>query len=128
MNGPEKQKACGELLPGTIKNKPWGYEKIIVNSGLYVVKELHIKAHQKLSLQYHKKKIETLFLVAGDGFIETKVGDMMHFNRPHTLLPFFIGRNKIHRIGAGEHDALFVEVSSTELDDITRLEDKYGRV
>lgn len=128
MSGLAKQKAYEELKPGTIKEKPWGSELLIVNNGLYVVKELRVKAHQKLSLQYHKKKIETLFLVAGDGFIETKVGDMMHFNRPHTLLPFFIGRNKIHRIGAGEHDALFVEVSSTELDDVTRLEDKYGRV
>jgi len=126
MSGQETQTVLTESPTGII-NKPWGHERIIENNGLYVVKELYIKAGHKLSLQYHKKKIETLFLVAGDGFIEYKQGDRLTFFRPENLVPKFIGRKMIHRLGAGGHDALFVEVSTTELDDVVRLEDDYGR-
>jgi len=126
MCGRETQTDSKELLPGIIK-KPWGHEKIIENNGLYVVKELFVKAGCRLSLQYHKKKLETLFPVAGDGYIETKEGERVIFHRPHNFVPKFIGRNLIHRIGAGGHDALFVEVSTTELDDVVRLKDDYGR-
>lgn len=115
------------MLPGIIK-KPWGHEKIIENNGMYVVKELFVKSGCRLSLQYHEQKIETLFLVAGDGYIETKKGERLTFHRPHNFVPKFIGRNLIHRIGAGEHDALFVEVSTTELEDVIRIEDDYGRI
>jgi len=66
-------------------------------------------------------------LVDGDGYISLNEGGSLTFFRPHNLVPTFIGRKLIHRIGAGDKDALFVEVSSTELDDVVRLEDDYGR-
>ena len=84
-------------------------------------------AGRRLSLQYHEKKIETLFLVAGDGFIETKKKGSSTFSRPFEFVPKFIGRGTVHRIGAGKNDALFVEVSTTELEDVVRIEDDYGR-
>lgn len=114
------------MLLGIVE-KPWGHERIIENNDLYVVKEIFVRAHQKLSLQYHNRKIETLFLAAGDGFIISKEGGRLTFFRPHTMVPKFIGRKMVHRVGAGGHDALFVEVSTTELDDVVRLEDNYGR-
>ena len=114
------------MLPGIIK-KPWGHERIIENNGLFVVKEIFVKAHNRLSLQYHNKKIETLFLVAGDGYIESKTKGRLGFFTPIKMVPKFIGQGLVHRIGAGRHDALFVEVSTTELDDVVRLEDDYGR-
>jgi mannose-6-phosphate isomerase-like protein (cupin superfamily) len=126
MNGQETQTTCEELLPGIIK-KPWGHERIIENNGLYVVKELYVRSGCKLSLQYHKRKIETLFLVAGDGFIQFKEHGKLVFFAPMKFVPKFVGRRCIHRLGAGGHDALFVEVSTTELDDVVRLEDDYGR-
>ena len=126
MNGQETQEACKELLHGII-NKPWGHEKIVEKNDLYVVKELYVRSGHKLSLQYHNKKIETLFLVAGDGYIQYKERGKLVFHRPHDLVPKFIGRKMVHRIGAGKRDALFVEVSSIELDDLVRLEDDYVR-
>jgi mannose-6-phosphate isomerase-like protein (cupin superfamily) len=117
--------AYEELIPGIIK-KPWGHERIIEKNELYVVKELFIKAGNKLSLQYHNVKIETLFLAAGDGYIISEENGTK-FLRPKEMVPKFIGQKMIHRLGAGKHDALFVEVSTTELDDVVRLEDDYGR-
>jgi len=127
MNGQEPQKAYEESPPGIIK-KPWGHERIMENNDFYVVKEIFVKAGHRLSLQYHVEKIETLFLVAGDGYIEHKKRDTrLGFFRPQNMVPKFIGREMVHRIGAGANDALFVEVSTTELDDVVRLEDDYGR-
>jgi len=128
MSGQEIQEISKELPPGII-DKPWGHERIIQNNGLYVVKEIFVKAGHRLSLQYHEKKIETLFLVAGDGYISYKEnGSRLGFFRPQDMVPKFIGRKMVHKIGAGKNDALFVEVSTTELDDVVRLEDDYGRV
>jgi mannose-6-phosphate isomerase-like protein (cupin superfamily) len=110
------------LLHGII-NKPWGHERIIENNDLYVVKEIFVRAGRRLSLQYHKKKIETLFLVAGDGYFSNG----KNFHRPILFKPIFVASKATHRIGAGKHDALWVEVSTTELDDVVRLEDDYGR-
>lgn len=103
--------------------KPWGYEKILENNGIYVVKEIFVKARRRLSLQYHKKKIETLFLVMGDGYYSNGKS----FEVPIKMKPIFIAPNVTHRIGSTGTDSLWVEVSTTELEDVVRLEDDYGR-
>jgi len=126
MSGQEVQTGSKELLTGIIK-KPWGHERIIENNGLYIVKELYVRSGCKLSLQYHKRKIETLFLVAGDGFMQLEERGRLVFFTPMKFVPKFIGRRQVHRLGAGGHDALFIEVSTPELSDIVRLEDDYGR-
>ena len=46
--------------------KPWGYEKIWANTDRYVGKMLHINAGQALSVQYHERKDETVYLLAGE--------------------------------------------------------------
>jgi mannose-6-phosphate isomerase len=106
--------------------KPWGYELIWARTERYVGKILHVRAGESLSLQYHEKKEETLFLTRGsvlltlrnedeERVIEMKEGDSFHI--PPRL---------IHRIEARE-DSDITEVSTTELDDVVRLEDRYGR-
>jgi len=106
--------------------KPWGKERIRVKNRSYVIKEIHVNAGKRLSLQYHKEKVETLFFKSGYGYIEIndldipigRFGDMIH-----------IPPEKVHRIKASPFsDLVLMEVSSPELDDVVRLEDDYGRI
>ena len=45
--------------------KPWGYELVFAHTDRYVGKILHVEPGQALSLQYHERKDETLYLAAG---------------------------------------------------------------
>jgi mannose-6-phosphate isomerase len=110
-------------------DKPWGYEIWWARTDRYVGKLLHIKAGESLSLQYHNVKDETILVQAGTMLFETgskddpanlkktemKPGDLFHIT-PHT----------VHRM-TGVTDVDLVEVSTPELDDVVRLEDRYGR-
>jgi quercetin dioxygenase-like cupin family protein len=107
--------------------KPWGYELHWAKTERYVGKILHVKAGHALSLQYHNIKDETIYLHSGkmlfeidrDGTLtkqEMRPGDSVHVT-PKT----------VHRMTAIE-DCDILEVSTPELDDVVRLEDRYGRV
>ena len=107
--------------------KPWGYELIWGRTDRYVGKVLHVNQGESLSLQYHEMKDETLFVIRGK--VALTVRDESE-ERQITLevgQAFHIPPRLIHRIAAIE-DADIVEVSTTELDDVVRLEDRYGRV
>ena len=108
--------------------KPWGYELIWAETGAYVGKVLFVKAGESLSLQFHRVKDESWLVQqgraklelgsAGDAVLREEViaaGATFHF-RPGT----------VHRITALE-DTTIVEVSTPHLDDVVRLEDRYGR-
>ena len=45
--------------------KPWGYELIWARTERYVGKILHITQGHALSLQYHEKKDETVYVLRG---------------------------------------------------------------
>ena len=47
--------------------------------------------------------------------------------KPSKLYPTYIGTKAVHRIISKKTGTLWIEVSSTELDDVVRLEDDYGR-
>lgn len=113
-----------------IITKPWGYEKILEKNDRYVVKLLHVDIGHSLSLQYHEKKTETLFLCAGKGWIKVFKEDRPHTYYMETLLQkVHIPRGYIHRIGSSSAEFMeLLEVSTTELDDVVRIEDDYGRV
>lgn len=107
--------------------KPWGYELIWGHTDRYVGKVLHINAGESLSLQYHEMKDETLYVIRGKVALELRDGEE---RRKVTLAvgeAFHIPPRLIHRISA-EEDSDIVEVSTPELDDVVRLEDRYGRV
>jgi mannose-6-phosphate isomerase len=106
--------------------KPWGYELIWARTERYVGKLLHINAGERLSLQFHRVKDETVhvqsgrmrFVVEENGVMVERVmgpGESYHIT-PHTK----------HRMIA-ETDCDVLEASTPELDDVVRLEDKYGR-
>ncbi len=108
-------------------DKPWGYELRFATTDRYLGKIIHVNKDESLSLQYHESKDETLLMTEGvmdlelsrqDGIMETHrmaVGDCIR------IVP---GRK--HRMLAVE-DCEFVEVSSPEINDVVRLEDRYGR-
>ena len=107
-------------------DKPWGYEIIWAKTDAYVGKKLFIKKGHKLSLQYHNEKDETIYLHAGEMlFSVDEAGTMVH----KTMRPgdaYHIRPGTRHRMEALADCEVF-EASTTQLDDVVRLEDAYGR-
>lgn len=102
--------------------KPWGYELWWAVTDQYVGKLIHVNKGHSLSLQYHVKKHESMFLV--DGQAEILLGDETRlFNRGESII---ISPPTKHRLTALT-DIDVIEVSTPELDDVVRLEDRYGR-
>jgi len=107
--------------------KPWGHELIWAQTDRYVGKVLHINAGEKLSLQYHRQKDETVMVWSGRmSFEYFQEGQ----NPQHKELgpgdAFHVTPGLRHRMLAIEDTVVF-EVSTTEIDDVVRLQDAYGR-
>jgi mannose-6-phosphate isomerase len=108
-------------------DKPWGYEIIWAETPSYVGKIIHINQGERLSLQYHEVKEETIFLSRGRMQLE-------HFTKGESRKIFEMGPGDAfhipprlrHRMIAVEDCEVF-EVSTPHLDDVVRLEDRYGR-
>ena len=107
-------------------DKPWGYELVWARTDHYVGKLLHVKAGQILSLQYHTKKDETMHVLRGELFLRTKRGDVLEERRFRSGESVHIPARLIHQIEAIE-DSDVLEASTPELDDLVRLQDRYGR-
>ena len=106
--------------------KPWGHETIWAHTDQYVGKILHINAGHALSVQYHNVKDETVYLLSGELIyrvwdndaprdVQLKIGEAFRIT-PHT----------IHQMEAIT-DCDILEASTPHLDDVVRLEDRYGR-
>ena len=114
-------------LPHRVE-KPWGYELIWAHTEEYVGKILHINAGESLSLQYHEVKDETIFLFSGTMRFwagtspETLEEIHLEGGEAYRVLP-----ETIHRMQAVT-DCDVLEASTPHLDDVVRLEDRYGRV
>ena len=104
-------------------DKPWGYEEWVETNSKYVVKRLFMKRGSQCSLQYHEQKMETV--IALSGTLSVRAGDDWHQLRPFEHITLKPG--VVHRMRADEEDCLYMECSTTELDDVVRLEDQYGR-
>ena len=110
----------------TVK-KPWGNEMIWAETSRYVGKIIHIDEGQSLSLQYHQEKDETIMLLSGRMRFECyQEGEAPRFVELAPFQPVHIRPFTRHRMTAIEPSDV-VEVSTTELNDVVRLEDKYGR-
>ena len=106
--------------------KPWGYELIFARTDRYVGKILHINRGESLSLQYHEMKEETLYVVNGELQLTVEFdGDRRELSLKKGEA-FHIPPRLIHRMVAVV-DTDVAEVSTPELDDVVRLEDRYGR-
>lgn len=109
-----------------IVDKPWGYEIIWAHTERYVGKILHINKGESLSYQYHRVKDETIRLLSGVLEMDIELNGKKDKLRlaPGECLHIVPGMK--HRMIAVE-DCDVLEVSTPELDDVVRLEDRYGR-
>ena len=106
--------------------KPWGYELVWACTDRYVGKILHVKAGHVLSLQYHNRKDETMHVLKGELILRTGDGASQvsrPFRQGETV---HIPAKLIHQIEAVA-DSDVLEASTPELDDLVRLQDRYGR-
>ena len=113
-----------------IVDKPWGHEHIWAKAEKYVGKLLYIKEGQRLSLQYHRKKEETIYVL--EGILELVLDEGSRRDRQSIILQsgdtFHIKPLTVHRFAATQGtDVKLMEVSTPELDDIVRIEDDYSR-
>jgi len=107
--------------------KPWGFEELWANTDKYSAKKITIYPNSRMSLQFHEKKEETIYVCKGtlriwtsdddDLFVDLKEGSVFH-----------VEPKSVHRFGsAGDKQIEIMEVSTSELNDVVRLKDDYGR-
>lgn len=106
--------------------KPWGHELIWARTDRYVGKVLHIEPGHVLSLQYHNQKDETIHVLTGEIILRTKPGDQLLERRMKPGESFHIAPPLVHQFEAVVATDL-LEVSTPEIDDVVRLQDRYGR-
>ena len=104
--------------------KPWGSEEILEKNEFYVLKKLTMNPGHQCSLQYHDEKHETVYVLEGELHLffedEWKIctsGDVIA-----------IPPKAVHRMKAEEVKAVYLESSTTQLDDVVRIEDDYRKI
>jgi mannose-6-phosphate isomerase-like protein (cupin superfamily) len=109
-------------------DKPWGHELIWAQTERYVGKTLFLRAGESLSLQFHKVKDESWYVL--EGRIELELGapgeGVLASEVVGAGSSFRFPPGTVHRVRALE-EATIIEVSTPQLDDVVRLEDAYGR-
>jgi quercetin dioxygenase-like cupin family protein len=106
--------------------KPWGFELLFAQTPNYAGKLIFIRKGHRLSLQYHQKKDETMYLYQGKIRLEIEDEGKMVSKTFEPGQSIRIAPHTKHRLKAIEDTTIF-EVSTPELDDVVRLEDDYGR-
>ena len=108
--------------------KPWGYELIWALTEVYCGKVLFVKAGASLSLQFHTVKDESWLVQSGRARLE--LGEMGQKALNEEVIgagaAFRYKPGTVHRVTAIE-DTTILEVSTPHLEDVVRLEDRYGR-
>jgi mannose-6-phosphate isomerase len=108
-------------------DKPWGHEIWWAHTGCYAGKILVVDAGHQLSLQLHREKDETSYLLSGR--LRLTQGPTQEALEEREITPGVAWRNEpgtVHSIEAIE-DSVVLEVSTPHLDDVVRLRDRYGR-
>ena len=108
--------------------KPWGWELIWAHADDYVGKLLFVRAGQSLSLQFHRVKDESWLVHEGRAKLEMGApgAALIDSEIVGPGAAFRMPPGTVHRVTALE-DTLILEVSTPHLDDIVRLDDRYGR-
>ncbi|HIE94972.1 MAG TPA: cupin domain-containing protein [Acidobacteria bacterium] len=107
-------------------DKPWGYELRWATTDRYVGKVIHVDAGHALSLQYHNVKDETILLWTGRIQFEIEENGKRVTREMTPGESVHITPGTVHRMTAVEDSDIF-EVSTPELEDVVRLDDRYGR-
>ncbi len=108
--------------------KPWGHELLWASTDRYVGKILHIRGGHLLSLQYHERKHESIYVLAGKMVFRYR-------DDAGALAERVMGAGEAQQVPTGlvhQFEALedtdVLEASTPHLDDVVRLKDRYGRV
>lgn len=132
-----------------IVTKPWGQELWLSDGTImpYALKEIQFNAGNRTSLQVHKFKYETNYIKSGKGLLllspkffdvdkylagemtEEEIANHISAMEPielHVGVHFHVTPGHLHRVYAST-DLVFLEASSTELDDVIRLQDDSNR-
>lgn len=118
--------AAGPFVPRRVE-KPWGYELIWADAPAYAGKVLVVREGHALSLQYHERKDETLHLLRGR--VRLWIGESPDELREVPLEQgdsIRLAAGTLHRLEAVT-DVEMLEASTPELEDVVRVEDRYGR-
>ncbi len=108
------------------EERPWGnFERFTLNEKT-TVKLITVQPGEALSPQSHKHRDEFGRVLKGSGV--SRVGDTdTNIQEGDT---FFCPRHTVHHLEAGPEGLTYLEIAFGDFDesDITRLEDRYGRV
>ena len=104
--------------------KPWGYEKIIESNNKYLFKKLYMKKNHQCSLQFHKYKTETLYVLSG-------ILEVTKNKKKYIICcgdSITISKNNIHRMKALSRNTFYLECSTPHPKDVVRVKDDYNRI
>ena len=109
-------------------DKPWGYELVWALTDDYCGKVLFVRAGESLSLQFHREKDESWYVLDGRAELELGAAGQTMLNSEIVAqgAAFHFTPGTVHRVRALE-DTRILEVSTPQIDDVVRLEDAYGR-
>ena len=130
-------------------NKHWGHELWIADGVRtpYALKRILFKAGNRTSLQVHKFKFETNYVLSGTGLLYRSkesfdidtflnngmtIAQVIEYESSFDIIEltegvsFDVHPRFVHRVVATT-DLEFIEASTTELDDVIRLQDDGGR-
>ena len=129
--------------------KHWGYELWIADGVRtpYASKRILFKAGNRTSLQVHEQKFETNYVLSGTGLLHRSkepldiakflqdgmtAREVVDYEETFDIIElnegvvFDVAPGYVHRVVALT-DLEFMETSTTELDDVIRLQDDQGR-
>jgi mannose-6-phosphate isomerase-like protein (cupin superfamily) len=110
------------------ETRPWGEFFVLADEPTHKVKRIVVRPGQRLSYQRHDQRAEHWFVVGGAAVVTLDGVD----HEVPTGGAIDIPCGAAHRIqNRGTEDLVFVEVQVGSYfgeDDITRLDDDYGRV
>lgn len=110
-----------------IIEKPWGKEEVVEINDNYMVKRLTMLQGHRCSLQYHKMKKETIYILSGE--LKIEVGEDKENLTSRIYSPgdsITLRPGIIHRM-EGITDAVYLEASTPEMNDVIRISDDYKR-
>lgn len=130
-------------------SKPWGWEKWIASGKEfpYVLKQICTHAPNQSSIHVHKTKTETNLVIKGHGLVylsrspidvdkylqgeysDQEIAEIIDLMEPKSIgagCVFHVFPGFVHRVVAVK-DLQTVECSTSEVDDVIRLQDDTGR-
>ncbi|MEK9150134.1 MAG: phosphomannose isomerase type II C-terminal cupin domain [Candidatus Desantisbacteria bacterium] len=106
--------------------RPWGRWDILDEGEGFKVKRLIVKPDNRLSLQFHHHRSENWVVAKGEAVV-TLSNKIINLKEAEHI---FIEKEAVHRLeNKGREDLVVIEVQNGQCleDDLTRIEDDYGR-